>query len=477
LRYAGLLILGAVAWSADSPDHVPGRLIVGSRRGVDADTADRALQRHGATVRRRLPDLAATLVDVPEEASDSIMTSLRQTGLYQYVERDSYAHTGATPDDPSFPLQWHLPKIQAPEAWAVTTGSASVVVAVIDSGVDTFHPDLAAKIVPGWNFLSNTPTIADATGHGTAVAGTLAAVSNNGIGVAGVSWASTIMPLAVVDDTGYSSYSDIAMAIQYAADQHVRILNISSGGATVSTLLQNAVDYAWSKGSVIFAAAMNDGSNAPNYPAACTHVMAVSATDNLDHLASFSNFGNWIAVAAPGTGILSTTVGGGDGYWYGTSFAAPIAAGVAALALAVNLALANADLVALLEQNADDLGTPGFDSLFGWGRVNAYKTVAAVQKTLTPVALSISPNTASLTPGQSLQLAATVTGNASAVTWSLGTSAGTISPDGLYTAPLAIRSTQTVTATATVAGVTASATITLLRSGDSRRRVTASGNR
>jgi subtilisin family serine protease len=137
---------------------------------------------------------------------------------------------------------------------------------------------------------------------------------------------------------------------------------------------------------------MNDANANPNYPAACDHAIAVSATDPSDHLASYSNYGNWIALSAPGSDILSTLNGGGYGYWYGTSFAAPIAAGVAALVLAVIPNLSASELVSLLEQNADDLGMPGRDSYYGWGRVNAFRAVQAAQALAAPPSLPIHRN-------------------------------------------------------------------------------------
>ena len=324
------------------------------------------------------------MLEVPEQSSDAILQSLVRTGRFDYVERDYFARTAAVPNDPSYVGQWHLPKIHSAEAWDVTTGSSSVVVAVIDSGIDGKHPDLEAKLVPGWNFVNGNADTTDVLGHGTAVAGTLAAVSNNGIGVAGVSWASLVMPLVVVDDSNYAAYSNIAEAIQYAADHGVRVINISIGGPCASSLLQSAVDYAWGKGAVIFSSAMNDGAAAPYYPAAANHVVAVSATDDNDQLAAFSNFGSWISLSAPGTDILTTMSGGGYGFWYGTSFSSPIAAGVAALCLAVNPALGNAGLVSLLEQTADDLGPPGWDLAFGWGRINAYRAVLAAAPPVAP---------------------------------------------------------------------------------------------
>jgi len=361
----------------------PGRLIVGHREGVDSVVA-RTLLLHRAAVRMNMAELGASVIEVPEEGSAAILDSLQRSGLFAYVERDHYAHTAGVPNDPSYASQWRLPRIQGPQAWSISTGSASVVVAVIDSGVYRQHPDLATKILPGWNFVKNSSDTSDVLGHGTAVAGTLAAATNNGVGVSAVNWASMIMPLVVVDDSDFAAYSNIAAAIQYAADRGVRVINISLGGTSASALLQSAVTYAWNRGSVVFASAMNDSSTTPNYPAACTHAVAVSATDTADHLATYSNYGDWIALSAPGSDILSTMNGGGYGYWFGTSFASPIAAGVAALVLAVNPNLSAADLVTLLEANADDLGPQGRDGSFGWGRVNAYRAVQAAEALAAP---------------------------------------------------------------------------------------------
>jgi hypothetical protein len=460
-----ILFLGGVTGrAAETPDHVPGRLVVGHRRDADRGATDRMLRAHQAMVRRYVAELRMSVLDVPEEQSEAILESLRNSGLFEYVERDYYARTGAvTPNDPYYISQWHLPQISAPAAWGVTTGSASVIVAVIDSGVDGTHPDLSSKLLPGWNFVGNNSNTSDVLGHGTAVAGTVAAASNNGIGVAGVSWNSMILPLVVVDSSDYASYSNMAAAIQYAADHGAQVMNVSLGGSAASSALQNAVNYAWGKGSIIFAAAMNNSSSMPMYPAACSNVVAVSATDTNDTLASFSDYGNWITLSAPGNNILTTLAGGGYGMWYGTSFASPIAAGVAALALAANPALNNSALLNLLEQNSDDLGTPGYDTSFGWGRVNAYKAVTAAQNMLAPASISISPMAATLSVGQMQQFTPSITGGSSglAVTWSMSPSVGTL-VNGLYTAPGAIGSTQVVTITATLStGATSTAAVTL----------------
>lgn len=382
VRAFHLVFLCFTVSAAGIADHVPGRLLVKPMESADSATVDSVLRVRGAAIRRRVPALGIHVVDVPESSSGAIADSLKKTGLFEYVEPDYYAHTGGaaeTPNDPAYISQWHLQKIGGPTAWTLNTGSPSVVVAVIDSGVYAEHPDLAGKLVAGWSFTDSSGNTADVLGHGTAVAGTLAAATNNGIGVAGVSWGSLIMPLVVVDSSNYAAYSDIASAIQYAADHGVRIVNISVGGPNASAALQSAVNYAWNKGALIFASAMNESTTAPYYPAACTHVVAVTASDSYDRLATFSNYGNWVTLAAPGTNILTTMNGGGYGYWNGTSFASPIAAGVAALVLATNPKLTNQELLAVLTATADDIGDPGFDSSFGWGRINAARAVRAVE--------------------------------------------------------------------------------------------------
>ena len=382
IRRSFLLVLAAAAVLAAAPPHVPGRLLAGGGAALPDSVESRTWRTHGAVERRHLPALGVHVLDVPESNLEAVRRSLEQTGLFDYVEPDYYAEQGgATPNDSYYASQWYLPKIASAGAWARTTGSSSVVIAVVDSGVYAAHPDLAGKLVPGWSFLKKSADTSDTTGHGTEVAGTMAAATNNGIGVAGVSWSSVVLPLAVVDATSFAAYSDIAAAIQYAVDHQVRVINVSIGGTGSSNALQSAVDYAWSHGALVFAAAMNSGVATPNYPGACNHAIAVSATDEGDGLAVFSNYGSWLTLSAPGTDILTTMNGGGYGYVNGTSFASPIAAGVAALVLAAKPELTNQQVVDILKQSADHPGAAGFDPYYGWGRVNA---AAAVQLATPP---------------------------------------------------------------------------------------------
>ncbi|MCU1272925.1 MAG: putative alkaline serine protease (subtilase family protein) [Bryobacterales bacterium] len=397
---------------SQAAEHVPGRILVQPAEHAPDMIVQQLLALFGGKRHHKIDAIGVSVVELPEAAVDRAIEALSNSGMFTFVERDHVAHSAATPNDPDFATQWHLAKIQAASAWSITQGAASVPIAIIDSGIDLTHADLASKVIPGWNFLTGTSNVADTGGHGTAVSGTAAAATNNLTGVAGVAWANTIMPLVVLNSSNYASYSDIASAINYAADHGTRIISISIGGPTSSSTLQSAVDYAWNKGAVIFAAAMNNSSSAPSYPAACNHALAISATEPDDTLASFSNYGNWIKLSAPGDSIMTTEKGGG--YWscWGTSFATPIAAAVGALALSVNPQLSASALVSLLENNSDDLGTRGFDNYYGWGRVNAYKAVLAAKALLstdmTPPAVNISAPG----PGQTVSGAIFVQGTA-----------------------------------------------------------------
>jgi subtilisin family serine protease len=270
-----------------------------------------------------------------------------------------------------------------------------VPIAILDSGVDGAHSDLASKLVAGYNFLTMNTDTADRSGHGTQVAGSAAAATNNNLGVASVAGNNPILPVVVMDSSNYATYSNIARGITYAADRGVRIINISITGPTSSSTLQSAVDYAWSKNAVVFAAAGNSGSTAPGYPAACAKVVAVGATDENDARAGWSNYGSWITVVAPGVNVLTTLAGGSYGGASGTSFASPIAAGVGALMLSVRPQLTAADLTSLLRSSTRDLGAPGVDSEFGGGRVDANRAVLAAQQavlqTVAPPPTTIQP--------------------------------------------------------------------------------------
>ncbi len=186
--------LPAVIFGQPVPEQVLGRLLIQPLPVANSESINRALAIHGARVHHQIAKIKASVLEVPEGAEDTIAEALSRTGLFTYVERDFVAHAAAIPNDPDFASQWHLATIQAAAAWDITTGSTSAPIAIIDSGVDPTHPDLASKLLPGWSFLTGNSNTADVLGHGTAVAGAAAAATNNGTGVAGVAWSNPITP-------------------------------------------------------------------------------------------------------------------------------------------------------------------------------------------------------------------------------------------------------------------------------------------
>lgn len=388
-----------------TPKHVTGQLLVQRRAGIPNSTLDNVLAQHGAQVIDTITGIDVLVLNVPEDRLETIQEALSHNVTVKFVEKNFVGGGGYLPNDPNYGSEWHLSKVSAPSGWDISTGDPGIIIAVIDSGVDPSHPDLAAKLLPGYNYLSKNTDTHDVLGHGTAVAGTAAAISDNQTGVAGVAWRSPILPLVVLNSNNYAAYSDIASAILFAADNGAKVINISIGGSSSSSTLQSAVNYAWNKGAVIVASAMNDSSSTPMYPAALDNVIAASATDKSDNFASFSNYGKWIDLSAPGVSILTTSNGGGYGYWSGTSFSSPIIAGLAALVFSAKPTLTNAQAVDLMRQNSDDLGTAGYDYYFGYGRVNVYETLlaasgtAAIPDTTPPTATITSPADGSTVSG------------------------------------------------------------------------------
>jgi subtilisin family serine protease len=386
LLFAGLLSF-SVSTSFAQPEpvrFVEDELLVQVRPGSPHDKVHKAFADNGASVVSEIPQLNIKKLKIPANLREGARQRLAKNPHFGFVEPNYIAEPTRTPNDPSYPSQWHHPKMASPLGWDVVTGSASVDIAIADSGVDPTHPDLASKLLPGYNFYDNNTNTSDVYGHGTKVAGAAAAIADNGAGVAGVAWNNPIVPLRVTDTSGYGYYSMMANAIIYAADRGIRIVNLSFGGTSSSLTLQNAIDYAWNKGTMVFASAGNSNVSTLTYPAACNHAIAVAATDSADNKSSFSNYGTWITLAAPGSSIYTTAKGGGYASVSGTSFSSPITAGVAALILSVNPLLTAQQVVDILKGSADDLGTVGFDQYFGHGRVNVSKAIAAAQEALVP---------------------------------------------------------------------------------------------
>lgn len=373
------------------------RLLVQSAGGVSSAELRQLFAEHGLVRRKQFSRIKVHLLRVPSDQADAAAAALRADSRIRSVERDEPippAVVGDTtgppngsapppsigPNDPDFSAEYHLTRIGCPQAWDSSIGSASVPIAILDSGVDATHPDLAGKLVAGFNVFDNTTDTHDVYGHGTMVAGVAAAASNNGIGITGVAWANPIMPIRITDLNGYAYTSTLTAGLMWAADHGARVANISFAVFGAGSLTA-AAQYFAGNGGVTFAAGGNDG--IAHTDAANPWVLSVAATDENDLVTSFSSSGPYIDLAAPGVDILTLMAGGGYGTTAGTSFSSPIAAGVAGLLFGVSPLLTPTQIADLLTGNAYDLGPAGFDNASGWGRVDAAASVAAARTLLT----------------------------------------------------------------------------------------------
>jgi thermitase len=354
-----------------------GRILVDPQPGTSDAQFAAVLAAHGGRSMGRLYGMTVHAVQVPGGAEQSIAAALARHPNVRFAEVDQLMPpAGFTDNDPYLSSQWHLPKINAPTAWNTTTG-VGVTIAILDTGVNGTHPDLSAQMVPGYNFYNNSTNTSDANGHGTAVAGAAAATLNNGIGVASVAGGARIMPVTVADPSGYAYWSTAAQGITWAADHGARIANLSYLGASASSTIISAAQYLISKGGMLFVSAGNNGAvdNTPATP----YIVVVSATDQNDQFCTWSSYGSFVDVSAPGYYIYTTYYTGGYANYWGTSFSSPIAGAVGALMFAANPTLSPTKMVSLLESSAHDLGTTGYDVKYGYGRVDA---AAAVQAAL-----------------------------------------------------------------------------------------------
>lgn len=277
--------------------------------------------------------------------------------------------------------QWNLPAIETIPGWDVNRGSADVLVAVVDTGVDTSHPDLKGRTVAGTNIVNKNSDPIDDVGHGTHVAGIVSALVNNGEGVAGISWYNKIMPVKVLDNTGAGTTYSVAQGIIWAADNGAKIINMSLGNYAESQFLHDAIRYAFDRDVVLIAASGNDNTERPGYPAAYPEVFAVAATDSQRQKASFSNYGDYIDVAAPGVNIASTYPDNQYAALSGTSMASPHVTALAALIRSANPLLKNTEVMDIMRQTAIDIGDKGKDKYYGYGQIDIVKALTQAAQT------------------------------------------------------------------------------------------------
>jgi thermitase len=416
LVVSGLLVWTLLAWTSPAAGmasrpapggHVPGEILVGFRQGTTLTEIAQLNVAHGASVIDAIPQIRVARVRLPAGSDEGQAAAAYQRNPHvQYAEPNYVATVVSTPNDPYFTggFQWSMAKVQAPSAWDITTGSASVTVAILDTGVDSSHPDLQGKVVASVNF-SDSATVTDVNGHGTHLAGIVGAATNNGQGVAGLGYNTAVMNVKVMGDNGTGGYGWVAQGVVWAADHGAKVINMSLGAQFGSSTLEDAINYAWNKGVVIVAAAGNDASSTPFYPAAYPNVIAVASTDYNDHLAPSSDYGDWVDVAAPGGNIYSTLPNNRYASLSGTSVASPHVAGLAALVFTRVTdsdadGLLNDEVRTCIENNADNIGIAGI----GGGRINAYRAVqcssSAPLPSPTPMATATPPPapTATATP-------------------------------------------------------------------------------
>ncbi|MBU2462382.1 S8 family serine peptidase [bacterium] len=305
---------------------------------------------------------------------EDMITSLQSESNVVYAEPNYIRRICATTNDPGSSSQWGLSKIEAPLAWDIGTGTDSIIIAIVDTGVNYNHEDLKGKVIGSWSFVSSEPDPMDKNGHGTHVAGIAGASTNNDKGIAGVAWNCKILAIKGLDSTGSGFDDKLAIAIRYAADNGARVINMSFGDSNYSRTLQDACDSAFGKGCLLVAAAGNYGTNVRFYPAAYDSVLAVGATDSNDRRATFSNYGDWVDVAAPGQGIYSTKINNYD-YMSGTSQGAPFVSGLAGLVFSLYPYWTNRYAAETIKASAETIGNQGIG-----GRINAYKTLTFGEK-------------------------------------------------------------------------------------------------
>jgi len=380
------------ASSALAAQVIPGHVVVKWR---DASKGPEVAARRGLAV---VAELGAPGKGMPELLStagrpvNAVLAELRADPAVASAEPDykiQLAVDGSTAvsvNDPMTSGQYSLDRMRVRDAWSLSTGAANVI-AVLDTGVQYAHPDLAGRLLPGHDFVNSDTDASDDNGHGTWVSGIIAANANDGYGIAGISWTDKILPVKIMDGTGEGATSDLTAGIIWAADQGADVINMSIGGFPHSQFVQDAVNYAWSKGAVLIGAAGNNRREESFYPASFANVVSVSGTQVDDEFSNWSSYGPNVDLSAPGASVLTTNcttctyadhnTWGSHTYISGTSFATPNVAGVVALIRARFPAATPQQVVDTLFATVDDLGYAGWDNRYGRGRVNAYRALGA----------------------------------------------------------------------------------------------------
>ena len=328
------------------------------------------IEKFNAMILEKNEKIDTLLVKIKKGLEQEFIDEILGVAGVEYVELNDFVHAFHVPNDPWWDRQWGPERIKCPDSWDFETGSKSVKIAIIDTGIDYNHEDLSNCVFGGYDFVNDDNDPMDDNGHGTHCAGIAAAVIDNEIGIAGVAQVS-LMAVKVLDEYGSGHYSEVADGIVYAVDNDVDIISMSLGSSISSSVIEDACNYAWDSGVILVAASGNDYSNQVSYPARYDTVIAVGSIDQDDERSSFSNYGDELELVAPGEVIISSIPGNNYEFYGGTSMACPHVAGVAALAISRHPNFTNQEIRELLKDTADDLGSIGWDEKYGYGRVDA----------------------------------------------------------------------------------------------------------
>ncbi|GFE56990.1 S8 family serine peptidase [Geobacter sp. AOG1] len=376
-----LTIIGGLFYSATNAtaaDTVS--LVVKLVDGLTPADQAAVIARNGGAETSSVPALRLHVVTVPAADQPLVQQNYQADAQVVTVEVNKSRKAEAIPTDANYGVQWALSKIGWESVFGTVAPTGTATLALLDTGVDATHPDLAGKVIPGTSILDGSNGLSDPSGHGTWLAGIAAAATDNGTGIAGVAFGGVqVMPVSVLNAGGIGQDSDIIAGIVWAVDHGADVILMGFSNPDFSQNLQDAIDYAWSKGAVLVAATGNDGVITPTFPAGDRGVIGVSATDQNDLLAAVSNYGQDTFLAAPGTDIYTTAPNGGYSYITGTSASSAFVAGAAAFMKAVDPTLTNGIIVGRLARSADAIGTagdPNNPTMFGNGRLNMANALA-----------------------------------------------------------------------------------------------------
>lgn len=408
--YLGALLFALVAMlggftsiraaSISSEATIPS-LLVHFEEGTTQEAAAALLASEGFVLVRWMPQIAVAEVkplEVTLEANQedatagvsalaaALLSTVGTEGAaVTHVEADAVVSAAYMPNDPDFSdltMSYALHHVRALDAWEIVTGTPKIVIAVLDSGVRADHPEFAGRLLPGYDFVNEDDHPEDDSGHGTHVAGIVAAAMNNGMGIAGVCPNCSLLPVKVLNQSNLGSWSQLAQGILLAIDNDAQILNLSLGSVVPSATLERAIAYALEHGAIVIAAAGNYGSDEPFYPAAIDGVIGVGAITSKGTRWSKSNYGSYVDLVAPGELIYSTyfdlnNIYRGYTFMNGTSMAASFVSGVAGLLLTVAPDLSASDVTNALILGTTDLGVAGWEPEFGYGNLNATGSLRA----------------------------------------------------------------------------------------------------